>query len=50
MVQKRCELENLQEQMNGLTFDIEYGVEAVKEVGTSEEHIKVENEIGTTIN
>lgn len=41
MVQKRIELENLQERLNGLVFDIEYGVEAVKDVGTSDEHIKV---------
>ena len=45
MVQKRYELDALQEQINGLVFDIEYGVEAVKEVGTSEEHIKVKKYI-----
>jgi len=50
MIQKRNELENLQERMNGLVFDIEYGVEAVKDVGTSDEHIKVNNKIRKTIN
>ena len=36
MVYKRYELENLQERMNGLVFDIEYSMEAVKDLGTSE--------------
>ncbi|UJR28672.1 hypothetical protein I4U23_009901 [Adineta vaga] len=39
MIQKRIELENLQEQMNGLVFDIEYGMEAVKDLGTSVDHV-----------
>jgi hypothetical protein len=37
MVQKRIELENLHERMNGLIFDIEYGVDAVKSLGNSDE-------------
>jgi len=41
MIQKRNELENLQEQMNGLVFDIEYGVEGIKALGTSAEHVIV---------
>jgi hypothetical protein len=41
MVQKRLELENLQERMNGLVFDVEYSVDAVKDVGTSDEHFNV---------
>ncbi len=45
MIQKRYELENLQERMNGLVFDIEYGVDAVKALGTSEEHIVVSYKI-----
>lgn len=43
MVQKRYEHINLQERMNGLVFDIEYGVDAVKALGTSNEHITVNN-------
>ncbi|CAF0816323.1 unnamed protein product [Adineta steineri] len=39
MIQKRNELENLKEQMNGLVFDIEYSMDAVKDVGTSVEHV-----------
>ncbi|CAF0933671.1 unnamed protein product [Adineta ricciae] len=38
MVQKRMELENLHERMNGLIFDVEYSVDAVKSLGTSDEH------------
>ncbi|UJR20877.1 hypothetical protein I4U23_023986 [Adineta vaga] len=38
MVQKRMELDNLHERMNGLIFDVEYSVEAVKSLGTSDEH------------
>ena len=41
MVQKRYELENLQERMNGLVFDIEYGVDAVKAIRTSDGHVDV---------
>ncbi len=41
MVQKRIELENLHERMNGLIFDIEYGVDAVKSLGNSDEHFNV---------
>lgn len=41
MVQKRCELENLQERMNGLVFDIEYGIDAVKAIRNSDGHIDV---------
>jgi hypothetical protein len=43
MIQKRTELVNLQEQMNGLVFDIEYSVDAVKDLGTSNEHMNVNN-------
>lgn len=43
MIQKRNELDNLQEQMNGLVFDIEYSVDAVKDLGTSNEHANVNN-------
>ncbi|CAF0885397.1 unnamed protein product [Adineta ricciae] len=39
MVQKRHELEILQEQINGLVFDIEYGIDAVKDLGTSVNHV-----------
>lgn len=41
MVQKRYELENLQERMNGLVFDIEYSIDAVKALGTSDTNIDV---------
>ena len=41
MKQKRDELENLQERINGLVFDIEYSVDAVKALGTSDEHMNV---------
>lgn len=43
MIQKRYEHINLQEQLNGLVFDLEYTVDAVKDVGTSEEHVNVKN-------
>ncbi|CAF1161541.1 unnamed protein product [Rotaria sp. Silwood1] len=39
MIQKRCELKNLQEQINGLIFDIEYSVDAVKNLAKSNEHM-----------
>jgi hypothetical protein len=45
MAQKRNELENLQERMNGLVFDIEYSVDAVKALGTGDEHVNVINYI-----
>ncbi len=41
MIQKRNELENLQERLNGLVFDIEYSGDAVKNLGTSDEHLNV---------
>ncbi len=41
MIQKRNELENLQERLNGLVFDIEYSGDAVKDLGTSDEHLNV---------
>jgi hypothetical protein len=41
MVQKRIELENLHERMNGLIFDVEYGVDAVKSLRNSDEHFNV---------
>jgi hypothetical protein len=41
MVQKRAEHENLQERINGLIFDVEYGIDAIKDLGTSDEHINV---------
>lgn len=41
MVLKRYELIGLQERLNGLVFDIEYGVDAVKDMGTSSEHVHV---------
>jgi hypothetical protein len=43
MTQKRTELHNLQEKMNGLVFDIEYSVDAVKHLGISNEHVDVNN-------
>ena len=43
MIQKRNELENLQERITGLCFDIEYSVDAVKALGTSDEHMNVKN-------
>ncbi|CAF0737505.1 unnamed protein product [Rotaria sordida] len=39
MIQKRYELENLQERMNGLIFDIEYSGDAIKDLANSNEHI-----------
>ncbi|CAF0900006.1 unnamed protein product [Rotaria sp. Silwood1] len=39
MIQKRYELKNLQEQINGLIFDIEYSVDAVKNLAKSNEHM-----------
>ena len=39
------ELENLHERMNGLIFDVEYSVDAVKSLGTSDEHFNVRHEI-----
>ncbi|CAF2557903.1 unnamed protein product [Rotaria sp. Silwood2] len=39
MIQKRIELENLHDRMNGLIFDIEYSVDAVKSLETSDEHL-----------
>jgi hypothetical protein len=41
MVQKRIELENLHDRMNGLIFDVEYSVDAVKSLGNSDEHFNV---------
>ncbi len=41
MIQKRIELENLHDRMNGLIFDVEYGVDAVKSLGNSDEHFNV---------
>jgi len=41
MVQKRYELIGFQERLNGFVFDIEYGVDAVRDMGTSTEHIHV---------
>jgi hypothetical protein len=43
MVQKRIELENLHDRMNGLKFDVEYGVEAVKSLRNSDEHFNVKS-------
>jgi len=48
MTQKRNELHNLQEQMNGLVFDIEYSVDAVKHLGISNEHVDVNNSISNS--
>lgn len=45
MVQKRYELRDLQEQMNGLIFDIEYDLGAVKHLATCQEHVTVHNYI-----
>ncbi|CAF3404637.1 unnamed protein product [Rotaria socialis] len=39
MVQRKYELQNLQEQMSGLVFDIEYSVDAVKDLAKSTEHV-----------
>ncbi|CAF0880678.1 unnamed protein product [Rotaria sp. Silwood1] len=39
MIQKRIELENLHDRMNGLIFDVEYSVDAVKSLQTSDEHL-----------
>jgi hypothetical protein len=41
MIQKRIELENLHERTNGLIFDVEYSVDAVKALGNSDEHFNV---------
>ena len=41
MIQKRYDLDNLNKQLNGLIFDIDYGVDAVKNVGNSNGHINV---------
>ena len=41
MTQKRMELERLHERMNGLIFDVEYGVDAVRALGNSDEHFNV---------
>ena len=45
MVQKRVELENLHARMNGLIFDVEYGVDAVKSLRNSDEHFNVNTSI-----
>lgn len=34
-------MENLHERMNGLIFDVEYSVDAVKSLRTSDEHFNV---------
>ncbi|CAF2494740.1 unnamed protein product [Rotaria sp. Silwood2] len=39
MVQKRHELEKLQEQLNGLIFDIKYNVDAVKNLANSNKNM-----------
>ena len=41
MTQKRMELEQLHERMNGLIFDVEYSVDAVRALGNSDEHFNV---------
>lgn len=41
MVEKRHELESLHERMNGLIFDVEYSVDAVKSLRNSDEHFNV---------
>lgn len=41
MVQRRHELETLQERLNGVVFDVEYSVEGVKALGTSDAHVDV---------
>ena len=41
LIQKRTDLENLHERMNGLIFDVEYSVDAVKTLGNSDEHFNV---------
>ncbi|CAF0815524.1 unnamed protein product [Rotaria sordida] len=46
MIQKRIELENLHDRMNGLIFDIEYSVDAVKSLVTCDEHL---NNIATNL-
>jgi hypothetical protein len=44
MVQRKYELQNLQEQMSGLVFDVEYSVDAVKDLAKSTEHVNVNHE------
>ena len=41
MVQRSHELESLQERMNGLVFDVEYSVEAVKDIENSQKYLNV---------
>lgn len=41
MIQKRTEMENLHDRMNGLIFDVEYSVDAVKTLRNSDEHFHV---------
>lgn len=41
MVQKKYEFQNLQEQMNGLIFDVQYGTDAIKDITKSTDHINV---------
>lgn len=39
LTQKREELEHLHERVNGLIFDVEYSVDAVKSLGRCDEHL-----------
>jgi hypothetical protein len=41
MIQKKVELENLHDRMNGLIFDVEYSVDAIKSLKDSDEHFNV---------
>lgn len=41
LVQKRIELEQLHERLNGLIFDVEYSADALKNLAKSNEHLDV---------
>lgn len=41
MIQKRMDVENLHDQINGLIFDIEYSIDAIKSIEKSDEHLNV---------
>ena len=45
MVQKRKELENSNERMSGLIFDIEYSSDGIKHLANSAEHVKVSHSL-----
>ena len=41
MIQKRVELEQSQERMNGLIFDVQYSIDAIQGLMNSDEHLNV---------